>query len=76
MNNKNDAMEAFLQDFEGRRDGSLVTGVLVIAELAVPRSPDHTGYSYFSKGRPATLLGLADQMRWVVRQEVQGRTEL
>lgn len=75
MNNKNDAMEAFLQDYEGRRDGSVVTGFLVIAELAVVSSPNESGFSYFSKGSAAQLLGLSEQMRWVVRQEIQGRME-
>jgi hypothetical protein len=76
MTDKNEAMEAFLMNFEGRRDGSLVTGFLVIAELATPGMPNSTGYSYFSKGSSTQLLGLAEQMRWVVRKEVQGRTEL
>jgi hypothetical protein len=75
MTDKNEAMEAFLQDFEGRHDGSLVTGFLVVAELAIPTHPDSSGWSYFSKGSAAMLLGLAEQARWVVRRDIQGRSE-
>lgn len=76
MSEKNDAMEAFLQEFEGKRDGSLVTGFVVIAELVNPADPDgaHT-YSYFDKGSPALLLGLSDQLGWHIRDDIVDRSE-
>jgi hypothetical protein len=76
MSQHDDAMEAFLQDFEGRRDGSMVTGFLVIAEIEHPDRPNRVGYTYFSKGSPAMKLGLADQLQWAIREDMEmGRHE-
>jgi hypothetical protein len=73
MTDKDDAMEAFLQQFEGRRDGSLVTGFVVLAELARPDQPGYTGYSYFTKGSPAHTIGLAEMLKDYMKGDTEDR---
>jgi hypothetical protein len=71
MSLHDDVMEAFLQDFEGKRNGSMVTGFLVIAEVEHPDQPNRVGYTYFSKGSPALRLGLAEQLSWAIRDDME-----